>query len=163
MFGMFTVIKDGVPIPIRGKAKEILALILVKRGREISNEEIYSTIWETREYSNVHMKVYYNALKRLKDSLEKYGISNVIFSTARGQMANVDAFDCDYYSWQDGSAEKKINLKENFCQNIHGENTYWEILFTVINRRLKLKKTYIMKNIYSFLYCGIEITLVIRW
>ena len=47
---------------------------MVKRGREISNEEIYSTIWESREYSNVHMKVYYNALKRQKDSLEKYGI-----------------------------------------------------------------------------------------
>lgn len=114
MFGVFTVIKDGVPVPIRGKAKEILALILVKRGREISNEEIYSTIWETREYSNIHMKVYYNALKRLKDNLEKYEISTLILSTARGQMANTDIFDCDYYSWQDGSAEEKEKFKGEF-------------------------------------------------
>ena len=61
MFGRFIVTKDGVPVPLRGKAKEILALILVKRGKEISNEEIYSTIWEARECSNVQMKFYYNA------------------------------------------------------------------------------------------------------
>lgn len=101
MFGRFTVMKDGIPVPLRGKAKEILALILVKRGKEISNEEIYSIIWETREYSNIHMKVYYNALKRLRDSLEMYGLSNMILSTARGQIANTELFDCDYYGWKD--------------------------------------------------------------
>lgn len=84
MFGRFAVKKDGTPIMLRGKAKEILALILVKRGKEISNEEIYSTIWESREYSNVHMKVYYNALKRLKDSLKENDLADIIFSTARG-------------------------------------------------------------------------------
>lgn len=101
MFGRFNVMKDDNPIPLRGKAKEILALILVKCGKEISNEEIYRTIWEEREYSNENMKVYYNALKRLKDSLEKYDIQNIIYSTPRGQMANTKAFDCDYYSWKD--------------------------------------------------------------
>ena len=114
MFGRFGIKKDGVPIPLRGKAKEILALILVKRGKEISNEEIYNTIWETREYSNVYMKVYYNALKRLKDSLKENGRADIIFSTARGQMANTDIFDCDYYSWQDGNADEKERFEGEF-------------------------------------------------
>ena len=99
MFGRFVVKKDGVPVPLRGKAKEILAFILMKHGKEVSNEEIYSTIWESREYSNVHMTVYYNALKRLKDSLEKFGLKEMIFSTARGQIANTEVFECDYYNW----------------------------------------------------------------
>lgn len=114
MFGMFTVMKDGAPIPLSGKAKEILALILVKRGKEISNEEIYSTIWESREYSNVKMKVYYNALKRLRDGLTKYGMSDIIYSTARGQMANTDIFDCDYYSWIDGNRGEKESFDGEF-------------------------------------------------
>lgn len=114
MFGRFTVIKDGVPIPLRGKAKEILAFILVKRGKEVSNEEIYCAIWESREYSNVHMKVYYNALKRLKDSLQKYKLQDMIFSTARGQMANTETFDCDYYSWQDDHIDKSIRFEGEF-------------------------------------------------
>lgn len=114
MFGMFTVTKGGVPVPLSGKGKEILALILAKRGKEISNEEIYSTIWEFREYSNVQMKVYYNALKRLRDILAKYGMSNMIYSTARGQMANTDIFDCDYYSWLDGNRGGKERFYGEF-------------------------------------------------
>ena len=42
-------LKNGVPIPLRGKAKEILALVASRCGKEISNEEIYSIIWEERE------------------------------------------------------------------------------------------------------------------
>lgn len=114
MFGRFVVMKDGIPIKLSGKAKEILALILVKRGREISNQEIYSTIWELREYSNDKMKVYYNALKRLKDHLKEYGLENLILSTARGQMANVEMFDCDYYSWLDGSYESEEEFRHEF-------------------------------------------------
>lgn len=114
MFGRFNVMKDGAPVPLRGKAKEILAYILVKRGKEVSNEEIYSAIWESREYSNVHMKVYYNALRRLKDSLQKYELQDIIFSTARGQMANTDIYDCDYYAWQDDNAGKNERFEGEF-------------------------------------------------
>lgn len=129
MFGRFTVIKDGIPVPLQGKAKEILALILVKRGKEISNETIYSTIWEDREYSNNNMKVYYNALKRLRDNLKKFGIENIIFSTARGQMANVDIFDCDYYSWQDKKSEKNEQFEGEFLTEYSwGEYTLAEIM-----------------------------------
>lgn len=102
-FGRFLVKKDGIPIPLVGKTKEILALIVVQCGKEISNEEIYSTIWESREYSNINMKVYYNALGRLKKNLEKHELQDLIISTSRGQMANVDVFDCDYYSWKENN------------------------------------------------------------
>ena len=40
MFGRFNVLKNGVPIALRGKAKEILALVATRCGKEISNEEI---------------------------------------------------------------------------------------------------------------------------
>lgn len=137
MFGRFTILKDGEPIPLRGKAKEILALILVKRGKEISNEEIYSTIWESREYSNINMKVYYNAIKRLKDSLQKYDLQNMIYSTARGQMANIDIFDCDYYSWID----RKNDRQEQFEGEFLSEYSWGEyILANIINRSIKKTK-----------------------
>lgn len=136
MFGRFTVIKDGIPVPLRGKAKEILALILVKRGKEISNEELYTTIWESREYSNVNMKVYYNALKRLKDSLKQYGLENMIFSTARGQMANTETFDCDYYSW----LEHKSSRNEQFEGEFLIEYSWGEyILANIVDESLKMK------------------------
>lgn len=100
-FGDFEVLRNGKPTSVTGKAKEILAYCVAKRGKEISNEEIYSSLWEGREYSNVNMKVYYNAVKRLKDALSEDGLSELLISTKRGQLANTDLFDCDLYGYLD--------------------------------------------------------------
>lgn len=114
MFGRFTVFKDGRPIPLTGKAKEILALTATRRGKEISNEEIYSTIWEYRPYGNAQMTVYYNALRRLKLLLRQEGISDLLISTKRGQLVNTAMFDCDYYAWQDKNMEERDRFEGEF-------------------------------------------------
>lgn len=101
-FGRFCVLLNGKPIPLVGKTKEILALIVSRRGNEISNEELYITIWENRQYDNVHMKVYYNALKRLRTILEDAGISDLLISTSRGQLLNKEICSCDYFDWLNG-------------------------------------------------------------
>ena len=102
-FGRFSVLMDGKPVGLTGKAKEILALIVTKRGKEISNEELYSTIWEDRPYSNDAIKVYYNALKRLRETLAENGLSELLISSGRGQRVNTDLFDCDYYDLLDSN------------------------------------------------------------
>ncbi|MBQ8994862.1 MAG: winged helix-turn-helix domain-containing protein [Oscillospiraceae bacterium] len=105
------------PIALRGKAKEILALIVSRRGKEISNEEIYRTVWENRPYSNSNMTVYYNALRRLRDALEEFGIRDLLISTARGQMVDVSRFDCDYYDWLDGETSGEgVQLEDLFSE-----------------------------------------------
>ncbi len=102
-FGRFSVLLDGMPVNLTGKAKEILAYAVTKRGREVSNEEIYSAIWEDRPYNNDAMKVYYNALKRLKEALAEYGLSELLISSTRGQRVNTEMFDCDYYNLLDSN------------------------------------------------------------
>ena len=114
MFGRFNVLKNGIPIKLQGKAKEILALIACRRGKEISNEELFTTIWEGREYSNDSMKMYFNALKRLKDHLSEYGIENLILSTARGQMLNMDVCSGDYFEWMNNTSDKKKSFNGEF-------------------------------------------------
>ncbi len=105
-FGRFTVQVDGKPVVIGGKAKEILALVVTRRGKEISNEEIYSTVWENRAYSHENMVVFHNALRRLRAALEKAGISELLISNYRAQMVNTGLFDCDYYRWRDKNGGK---------------------------------------------------------
>ena len=100
-FGRFTVRKNNIPINLTGKAKEILALIVTRQGKEISNEEIYRTLWETRTCTHEQMGVYYNALRRLRRALAKEGIADLLITTDRGQMINADMVDCDYYRWLD--------------------------------------------------------------
>ena len=113
-FGRFMVTEDGRPLRLTGKAKEILALIVTRRGKEISNEEIYSTIWEGREYSNEQMSVFYNALGRLRKALKEEGYENLLITTPRGQMVNTDLFDCDYYAWQDGNMNRRDKFEGEF-------------------------------------------------
>lgn len=113
-FGRFLVRKNGEPVPLSGKAKEILALIVTRRGKEISNEEIYSTIWEGRPYSNANMSVYYNALRRLRMSLKEAGIENILVSTTRGQIIDTTQIDCDYYAWRDMNMESRDSFEGEF-------------------------------------------------
>lgn len=129
-FGRFLVLQNGKPLPLSGKAKEILALIVTRRGKEISNEEIYSTIWEDRPYGNVEMTVYYNALRRLKFVLKEAKLENLLISTQRGQLINTAMFDCDYYNWQD----KNMNERDCFEGEFMSEYSWGEyILAGILN------------------------------
>lgn len=131
MFGRFNLLKNGVPVPIQGKTKEILALVASRRGKEISNEEIYSLIWEGREYSNEHMKTYYNALSRLKNILSEYGASELLLSTPRGQMLNMELCDCDYFDWLNGKRDSQSPFEGEFLS----EYSWGEpILAALLNR-----------------------------
>ena len=113
-FGRFLVLRNGKPLPLSGQAKEILALIVTRRGKEISNEEIYSTVWEDRPYGNVEMTVYYNALRRLKQVLKAEHLEDLLISTQRGQLVNTALFDCDYYAWQDKNMGKRDRFEGEF-------------------------------------------------
>lgn len=122
-FGRFLIFKNNNPLNLTGKAKEILALVTMQRGKEISNEEIYSTIWEGRAYGNIEMTVYYNALRRLKQILKKENLENLLISTKRGQLINTSLFDCDYYAWKD----KKAEIKERFEGELLSEYSWGEV------------------------------------
>ena len=128
-FGRFVVFKDGNPVPLRGKAKEILALVVAKRGKEISNGECYSTIWEHRPYDNISMKVYYNAIRRLKEALAENCLSDLLISTTRGLMVNTDLFDCDYYFQLDKNPSSRDKFEGEFMSEYSwGEYYIGELL-----------------------------------
>ncbi len=128
-FGRFLVLRNGKPIKLSGKAKEILALIVTRRGKEISNEEIYCTVWENRPYGNIEMTVYYNAIRRLKQSLKDENIEDLLISTKRGQLVNTAMFDCDYYDWQDKNMGSRDRFEGEFMAEYSwGENILAGIL-----------------------------------
>lgn len=130
-FGRFLVTQNGKPVPVTGRAKEILAFLVTRRGKEASNEEIYSTLWENRPYGNDEMKVYYNAVTRLRNVLEKNGIGGMLCSTARGKLVNTEMFDCDYYAWQD----KNMGERDKFTGEFLSEYSWGEfILADMMNK-----------------------------
>ena len=113
-FGRFVVFDGDKAVPLTGKAKEILALLVAKRGKEISNEEIYDTLWEGRSYSNDNMSVFYNALRRLRLALKKAALEDLLISTPHGQMINLSLFNCDYYDYLDDQSEPHSGFDGEF-------------------------------------------------
>lgn len=113
-FGRFNLYLNGTPVPLSGKAKEILALIVAKCGKEISNEEIFSVIWEEKEYSHSGMKTYFSALRRLKDVLKSENLEDILIATPRGWMANPKKFDCDYYEFKQGKQDGTRQFEGEF-------------------------------------------------
>ncbi|MDO4503348.1 MAG: response regulator [Coriobacteriia bacterium] len=129
MLGRFVLLRDGEAVPLTGRAKKILAYVAARRGKEVSNEEIYCALWEGRKYSNVNMKVYYNALKRLRDALEREGLADLLISTANGQMINTSLLDSDYYDWQDAGRDPRVILREGLlCEYPWSEYLIGEIV-----------------------------------
>ena len=76
------------------------------------------------------MKVYYNALKRLKEILEAEGISKLLIgSTPRGQMLNTDIVECDYYAWKNHKANANDKFEGEFLSEYSwGEYILAELL-----------------------------------
>lgn len=129
MFGTFTVTFDGKPVPLRGKAKEILAYVAMFRGEEVSNQTIFSALWEDKPYGNREMTLYYHAMKRLKETLGEYHLEELLISNARGQMLNTDMVDCDYYAWQDENAGKTEKFSGYFLSEYSWSENYLADLF----------------------------------
>ena len=131
MFGRFNVLIDGKPVNLCGKTKEILAYIACRRGLEVSNEMIYTAVWEGREYSNDQMKTYYNAVKRLKTALAGAGAEDLLISTAHGYMLNTEICDCDYFDWLDKNPEPGHRFEGAFLSEYSwGEGMLSELLNT---------------------------------
>lgn len=114
MFGIFTVTYNGKPVPLKGKAKEILAYVAAYRGGEVSNQFIYTTIWEERPYDNAAMTVYYHALRKLRRILEENELGGLLLSGSNGQMINTDMVDCDYYAWLDDNTQPHETFRGDF-------------------------------------------------
>ena len=99
-FGYFDVFVDGKTIAFRNeKAKELLALLVDRRGGFISSSEAINFLWEDEPANKVTLARYRKVAMRLKNFLEEYGIEDIV-ETAGGQRRIVpEAVQCDLYDY----------------------------------------------------------------
>lgn len=114
MFGKFMVYKDGKPIPLSGKTKEILALIMTERGNEISNNKIFDIIWDHMPPIDPEISFFNNSVLKMKRILRDNKISDILISTSDGHMVNTSLFECDYYSWLDRKKDSPDRFNREF-------------------------------------------------
>ena len=107
-FGNFDLFVDGVPIHFTSnKAKELLAILIDRKGGTLSSEEAISILWEDEPAGEKQLARYRKMASRLKEVLEKAGCGEIMVTDNGIRSIDVTKIECDYYKALDGD-EKAI-------------------------------------------------------
>ena len=102
-FGYFDVFVGDKPIAFRNKkAKELFALLVDRRGGYISSEEAISFLWEDEPANTVTLARYRKVALRLKNTLEEYGIPDVVEAVDGKRRIVPEKLQCDLYDYLAG-------------------------------------------------------------
>lgn len=101
-FDGFDVYVDGkiVYFP-SGKAKEMLAVMIEKKGSSVSLAQMAYYLYENSEESRARntLRVVYH---RLHNTLEAYGIEDIVIKRRGSYAIDTDQFTCDFYEFMKG-------------------------------------------------------------
>ena len=128
-FGYFDVFVEEKPIAFRNeKSKELLALLVDRRGGFVSSEEAISFLWEDEPANSVTLARYRKVALRLKNLLEEYGISDIIEAVNGKRRIAAEKVRCDLYDYLSGQEEYAQLFKGSYLTNYSwGENTLAEL------------------------------------
>lgn len=109
-FGHFDVFVDDEPIMFKShKAKELLALLVDRRGGTVTTDQIIGTLWEERPNDQYTQNLCSKIGKTLEKELKENNIEHILVSARGIKRVNTSEFRCDFYDLVDGdekAAEK---------------------------------------------------------
>lgn len=124
-FGYFDVFVDHRPIAFRNeKSKELLALLVDRRGGFVSSEEAISYLWEEEPVSSVTLARYRKVALRLKNLLEEYGIGQIVEAVNGKRRIVAEKVSCDLYDYLSGKEDQGQRFQGSYLSNYSwGEST----------------------------------------
>ncbi len=128
-FGYFDVFVGNTPIAFRSKkSKELLALLVDRKGGYVTSEEAISFLWEEEPTSTLTLSRYRKVALRLKSTLEEYGISDIMETVDGKRRIVMDKVSCDLYDYLTGKEEYAQLFKGSYLTNYSwGEVTLGEL------------------------------------
>jgi two-component SAPR family response regulator len=117
-FGRFEVFVNGYPIEFSSmKAKELLALLVDRKGGIVTTEEMRTYLWEDRPDDARSRNHCRKVLQRLHECLKGYGIDDILVHHSRGRSLAVDRVVCDYYQYLKGQASYRTEFRGEYMTN----------------------------------------------
>lgn len=128
-FGYFDIFVDGEAILIQhAKAKELLALLVDRRGGFVTAREIISYLWESENANKVTLSRCRKTFMRLRETLKDYGIEDILESNNGSRRIRTEKVDCDLYNYLSGAKEYSHLYKGSYMLNYSwGEFTISEL------------------------------------
>lgn len=117
-FGGFCVFLDGNPITFhRSKTKELLAVLVDKRGCSISAREACSILFEDKPYDDAQGSYSRVLVSDLSKTLRKAGAEYILRRSHNQISLDISSFECDAYQFLAGDPEivNKYNGDYMFC------------------------------------------------
>lgn len=129
-FGYFDVFVGDTPIAFRNKkSKELLALLVDRKGGYVTSEEAISFLWEDEPANTLTLSRYRKVALRLKSTLEEYGITDIVEAVDGKRRIVMEKVECDLYNYLSEKEEYSQLFKGSYLTNYSwGETTLGELM-----------------------------------
>ena len=98
--GAFDVFADEKAILFsHAKSKELLALLVDRRGGYVAAKEAIAKLWEDDIPYSTKMNRYRKASMFLKETLSEHGVEYILETFKKKRRINTASIDCDYYQF----------------------------------------------------------------
>ncbi len=117
-FGYFEVFVNGDALLIENaKAKELLAILVDRRGAYVSQADLISCLWEDEPVNKVTMARLRKVVMHLRNALKAYSIEELVESKRGLRRLNTSIVNCDLYNFLSGKAEYSNLFKGSYMLN----------------------------------------------
>ncbi len=114
-FGGFEVFVNNVPIQFRRrKAKELLALLIDRRGASLTAAEICAILWEDAPMGQSRKSYLRTLVTDLKSALDEAGIQDVFIKRHNSFAIASDKLDCDSYRFLKGDPQAVNSYRHDY-------------------------------------------------
>ena len=105
-FGNFDLLVDGTPVIFRrSKAKELLAYLVDRQGTSVTRTEVFAALFENELYNHARQKYLDVIIRSMRETLQEYGIGELLQTQRKGMRINPELLDCDMYRFCRGEAD----------------------------------------------------------
>lgn len=99
------------------KEKKLLAILIDRNGGTLTSEEAISILWPDEPADEKQLARYRKVAMRLKNTLQKLGIDDILVTTRSVRNIDVSKIECDYYKFLNGDKEFRTLFHEAYMQN----------------------------------------------
>ena len=117
-FGHFDVFVGNRPIAFRNKkSEELFALLVDRRGGFITSEEAIGYLWADESANSLTLARYRKAALRLKNTLEEYGIADIIETVDGKRRIIPEKVSCDLFDYLSGEKQYAQLFRGSYMSN----------------------------------------------